>query len=213
MQKNYSILKTIIAVAIVLAMAQGCVPAGGNTPTPLNKFNINISSSFGFFANETKSKKIIIDGDTILFSTQAVYDAGSFHQFTTHFNNSSGFQYIKETRPSSLYGVFRKNAMAFDSNLVINNNMDTSYHWTNVGIDDIAFGGSTILTMGQHILIDMPFNSNKFVVFRKQKGTQYQYYWIRIRYTEFTNILNQFKYAKLDVIDGNYNLDSIVTGQ
>ncbi len=196
MKKINSILKTIVLVAIVLVLAQGCVPAGGNpTPTP-NGFNITISSSFGFFANENQSKKLIIDGDTILFSTQAVHNAGSFHRFTTHLNNYTGFQYIKETRPSSIFGVFRDNSMAFDSNTVINNNMDTSYHWTNVGTDDISFGGATMLTMGQHILIDMPFNSNKFVVFRKQKGTQYQYYWIRIRYTEFTNIITQSKYLR-----------------
>ncbi|MBK8353649.1 MAG: hypothetical protein IPL21_18925 [Saprospirales bacterium] len=78
MKKINSIFKTIVVVAIVLVIAQGCVPAGGNTPTS-GTFNVGIDDEYFLYTEphiNFSTKILEIDGDSICF---AIMKADNFH--------------------------------------------------------------------------------------------------------------------------------------
>ena len=99
MKKIKTIFETMLFAAVVLVMAQGCIPTtpvGGN-PTPTNRFDINISSVAGLIQQSNSQMKMLyIDGDSILFLTS--FSVGLFGGFTHQINiqvySDNAYEYI-----------------------------------------------------------------------------------------------------------------------
>ena len=51
-------------------------------------------------------------------------------------------------------------------------------------------------------------NTDQYIVFRKLKGAQYQYYWLKVRNNEQPGGSNT-----IQILNGKYQLNSITTGQ
>ncbi len=200
MGKINSIFKTIVAVAIVLIMAQGCVPVGGNTPTS-GTFNVGILSKAGISqATNVQNKILVLDGDSILFSTDFTVSTGS------------GFSHNIFIKPLS-NNVYEHIAYSglFLPNTTINST-DTTKHWL-----QFANGNGSYLLSGTSVLYKfdlftdyLPFNADRYIVFRKQKQNGYLYFWLKVRYTDDLNL--HLSYT-LNVLNGKYQMNSIVTGQ
>lgn len=202
--------KTICLSAIVLLLAQGCIPTvpGGN-PTPLNGFDINISSNTSTSAiGNSQTKTLYINGDSLVFSTSVIVGllGGASHNFIVKPMSSDVYEYMANTQYSPY-------ATPIAANIHINqNDLDTINKWVSINEtnNEVYFGEGTIL-WPLNILQDvMPVNSERYVVFRKLKSTGYQYYWIKMKYTDELNL--HLKYT-LSILNGKYQMNSIVTGQ
>ena len=215
MKKINSILKTIVALAIVLVMAQGCVPAGGTpTPTP-NGFNINISTTFLVNSplNNQQSKTLVIDGDSILFFTSVgnrALGAVEHDIEITPLTIASNYEYLTY---SYLDATSLHSPIPILAGVTINNTIEPHQLWNNFGNSYqnrmYSIGGSAFL--GIYVFLDLPLDQESYVVFRKLKPAGYQYYWVKVKYSTI-NLLGSLAY-KLDIINCRYQMNSIVTGQ
>ena len=133
MKKSIQFLKTIVAVAIVLVMAQGCVPAGGTTPTS-GTFNIGINDNGrGNFSNTSnqydviRSKIILIDGDSIGFVMRYGYDGNGGYAAS---ENISIFTKSSTGNTYEFLSVKNHQVWApLATGVTISNNVDTMYEW------------------------------------------------------------------------------------
>ena len=214
MKKITTTIKTMLLAAIVLVMAQSCIPTtpvGGN-PTPIdtsgNTFRVNISSyTISPFGTNSQNKTLSLDGDALLFSTTAniVFAGGSTHDFYINPGSPNSYEYLANTQYYSY-------ATPIEANVRINqNDLDGINKWItlNTTNNQIYFGAGTILPY--NILENIiPLSTNRYIVFRKTKASGYQYCWVKIKYEKDSNITNKYT---LSVLDGKYQMDSIITGQ
>ena len=205
MKKIKTIFETMLFAAVVLVMAQGCIPTtpvGGN-PTPTNRFDINISSVAGLIQQSNSQMKMLyIDGDSILFLTS--FSVGLFGGFTHQINiqvySDNAYEYIS-------------NKGFISANIQIDSS-DTTNQWTL-----FAYGSSSYQLVRVTITYsfdlfknDLPYNTDRYIIFRKFKTSGYMYYWVKIRYTDNVNILQYHDYT-ISVASGKYQMNSIITGQ
>ena len=74
---------------------------------------------------------------------------------------------------------------------------NASYYWQSSG------SWLAAPQMGIPIFTSVSTTEDKYLVFRKQKGTSYLYFWVKVKYD--SNGLN--------ILNGKYQMDSIMTGQ
>lgn len=214
--RKITTIKKLFLATIVLVMAQSCIPTAptGENPTPSNTFDVNISSNTSAsFIGNTQSKMLYIDGDSLLYSTSVVIGlfGGATHEFRIKPMSSGTYEYLANTQ----YAYY---ATPVDVNVHIGqNNLDSINKWINpiatnnpAANYEIYFGASTIGFPLNILGNTLPFDTDKYIVFRKSKNNLYQYYWVRIRYTDELNL--HLKYT-LSVLNGKYQMNSIITGQ
>lgn len=88
-------------------------------------------------------------------------------------------------------------------------NIDTTYHWETLTNNIYSRYASTIV--GRTIFSDLSNfgTDDRYLIFRKLKGSNYQYYWIKLKYPSGTSSFNGY----LTILVGKYQLNSIITGQ
>jgi hypothetical protein len=225
MKKINSILKTIVAVIIVLVMAQGCVPnpVGGNPPATTGDFNVNLLLGDAYVLESVVNDTIInIDNDSIAFRgfTRLVI-GGNKLKWEIYFKNTS----------NNTYQFLMKNGdvAVLQPNINIPADLDTSYSWlapyaimdanpiepaferqdfdkyiekTNTYSDPMLLGG-----LGGRWLNGDPYG---YIVCRKIVGSQLQYYWIKVGATSFRSFYYSYSSA---FYNGKFQMNSIITGQ
>ena len=233
--KKTNIFKALTAITAVLFTSifiTGCIPTtpGGN-PTPSNQFDIYISD-VGINISDPnpnmwyKSKTIIIDGDSIKFELRVGSQWAPTETFAIRSKTSSGvFQFL--TTNQSLGGSNTVDILAdFPLNISIPSSLSNNYNWTNsklysdnnIGgyidpnafISGYEFFGASVASMFP--LFNIAKNEDRFFVFRKAKGSDFQYYWVKVKYTPNIAGQNAGGYA-FNVLTGKYQLNSIITGQ
>lgn len=221
MKKITIILKTMFLTVVVLVMVQSCIPTtpvGGN-PTLINGFDINISSTVNAldqFNYNSQTDTLIIDGDSIEFST-AYTSSSSFGGLSQYINiipvsNVDAYEYVTNAEDVTLPGYQFYFAHVFSSGVTINNTLDSTKQWKSVKNSypyKLGINGGTIFP-SVYQLMSLPIDVDQYLVFRKFKLTGYQYYWVKIRYTDNLNL--HLTYT-LSVINGRYQMNSIITGQ
>lgn len=177
---------------------------------PDGHFQVNISSTSGIGKTYNgMSKTILINGDSIEFATVFSENLGhDDHWIKIIPSGDANYQYLTsaDTTPWSY-----KFSAHYPTNVSTDSLPGSNRAWRDVINDtygsELMVFGSTIWS-DPRVFSDMPENEDRFVIFRKQSGSNYVYFWLRFRYTNF--LYMQFT---LTVLDGKYQMNSIITGQ
>ena len=228
-----------ITVVLLSLLATSCIPTvpGGN-PTPNNTFNVNIDNKdVKADSDNPKYTTVLIDGDTLLF---AIFHTLTWIDFTQvdrehisiGFQSSTGHTYefynlINYPEFTSTIGLYH----TLGAGVTVGDTPDSTHEWipfesqqfyTTSYDNEILFSQ----TNGNPISFDPrpywegaqdAFNQDRFIVFRRLKGTAYQYYWVRIKMLDKSTVL-QYLILGLPlpttfIYDGKYQMNSITTGQ
>lgn len=215
--RNLNILKGLSIVAVVAFISiftTGCIPPNG-TVTPTNTFNVGLQSSREQFTLQDTT--LLIDGDSIHFyiNNFNFFDIVDYLIIGT---NSNAYEYINiqsysyETNTHQIdTTTLITDVNALNGGILINNAYNT-HTWT-----------PFVFTNNQYICLSILFrsddknpslvnglikNKDQYIVFRKLKGSQYQYYWLRVRNNENNGSTNT-----IQIMNGRYQLNNITTGQ
>lgn len=227
MQKNSFLVKTTSILILVLIIGYGCVPTGGN-PVPVTTFNVDINSNVDIRSPNTPlgngdSNILIIDNDSLIF--RIVYEYGSGYGtiiFGISYNSSNGsnFEYLTNNLAS-----VQMEDLPYGTNLV---RLDSGHYWkpavdfgTGNGFERAMFRAE--LNTLTHPTLNLPLDTDRYFVFRKQKASSYQYYWLRarLRYDSVLvdsvlqhngNIFDINNGYVVDILNGKFQMDSIITG-
>jgi len=244
-QTNKILSKTtriIFALATLLLslFATSCIPTAptGGSPTPTNTFNVNIDNK-DVKANpdNPKYKTVLVDGDTLLFAIFRKLVWVDFAQeeqehISIGFQSSTGHAYefynlINYPEFTSTRGLYH----TLGAGVTVSDTPDSTHEWIpfvaqqyySTSYDkEILFSQ----TSGNPLSFDYKpywegeqgaFNQGRFIVFRRLKGTAYQYYWVRIKMLDKSTVL-QYLILGLPlpttfIYDGKYKMNSITTGQ
>jgi hypothetical protein len=228
-----------IKVVLLSLLATSCIPTvpGGN-PTPNNTFNVNIDNKdVKADPDNPKYTTVLVDGDTLLF---AIFHTLTWLDFTQvdrehisiGFQPSTGHTYefynlINYPEFTSTRGLYH----TLGAGVTVGDTPDSTHEWipfesqqfyTTSYDNEILFSQ----TNGNPISFDPrpywegaqdAFNQDRFIVFRRLKGTAYQYYWVRIKMLDKSTVL-QYLILGLPlpttfIYDGKYQMNSITTGQ
>jgi len=228
-----------IKVVLLSLLATSCIPTvpGGN-PTPNNTFNVNIDNKdVKADPDNPKYTTVLVDGDTLLF---AIFHTLTWIDFTQvdrehisiGFQPSTGHTYefynlINYPEFTSTRGLYH----TLGAGVTVGDTPDSTHEWipfesqqfyTTSYDNEILFSQ----TNGNPISFDPypywegaqdAFNQDRFIVFRRLKGTAYQYYWVRIKMLDKSTVL-QYLILGLPlpttfIYDGKYQMNSITTGQ
>ena len=212
MKKITTPFKTMLLAVVVLVMAQGCIPTtpvGGN-PTITGTFEVNISD--GSILQQTIldssqhriTKKIFVDNDSIEFTF--VIESNGYNTNNERLYSES---FLIETDYNAIYnygflvglsngGSSSDDLSALVAGISIPSTINNaSYYWQNSG------SWLAAPQIGIPIFTGVSTMQDKYLVFRKQKGTSYLYFWVKLKYD--SNGLN--------ILNGKYQMDSIITGQ
>lgn len=186
-----------------------CIPT---VVTPTNTFNVNLVA--GLSSNTDTS--IIIDGDTLNFRIQSSPFYFTLNNFLFISTNTANFEIlnVKKHFHDNTTNQFDTTTALADINtlnycITINNTYST-HPWSPFIFSSNTYQNYCVLYQttdgfpnGANGLIA---NTNEYIVLRKLKNTQYQYYWIKARMEVVTNVIT-FK-----ILNGKYKMNSIITG-
>lgn len=220
---------TFTATIVLLSLfATSCIPTipGGN-PTPTNTFDVNINIDAG--AQTGVVKTIVIDNDSLTFGLVSYSYYGTVTYFAVKTNSPNfeilnvkqdGFNLYTNAYDTTHYYADPSDVNTLDSETLINNSYNAnpwipflfsgSYYSTYFSkLFQFNYDGYQYLTQG------MPRNKNQYIVLRKLKGTQYQYYWIRVRNDDSAPLVITGGDCRINtkILNGKYQLNSITTGQ
>lgn len=118
------------------------------------------------------------------------------------------------------YCADQSDVNTLDSGIVINDdyilnqwipftNFDNHYYSSYSKLYQFNFDGYQYLIQG------MPRNKTQYIVLRKLKGMQYQYYWIKVRNTDsaLSVVTGYDCKINIQILNGKYQLNNITTGQ
>lgn len=206
---TFKTITAIITIAFTTIFISSCIPTGGGTtPTPSNQFVINISdqnitSINNIPGQETVAKKVLVDGDSIEFSftIYSVNMCGDCEErLQIKFENSitNYEELVRNTTPDQIATVA--------TGIAIPSDIDTSYHW--VSLNTNIYSKTTRTILGRPIFGDVSTygTDDRYLIFRKLMGSNYQYYWVKLKYSNGI-------YRYLTISTGKYQLNSIITGQ
>ena len=217
MKKPKKFLKHYIVAIVVLVITQGCTPSTPLlNPITTNTFDVNLILPQNDLTYMDTS--LVVDGDTLSFDIHPVslFVITYYLLISTH---SSNFEIlnVKKYFYNNYWNVYDSTHSQLDVNtlsagITIDNNYTTNpwqsfapFNNTNASLSILHedSDGFSAVTNGLRI------NTDEFFVLRKLIGTKYQYYWIRAR---VDGDYNTSKYSP-KILDGKYQLNSIITGQ
>ena len=214
-------MKTIQSLILTLLVAFGaisCIPTGVNPSTTGTPFAINMQADRESFTQLDTT--ILIDGDSLKFyvqcfnffdntdyliigTTSTAYEYLNVKNYYHHINTNE----LNTTDTSMLI----TDVNAVDGNTLINNSY-SAHPWQPFVLNNNQYIGLSILyrtSLTDTMYVNGLFkNKDQYIVFRKLKGTQYQYYWIKVRNNEVAGLTNT-----IQILNGKYQLNSITTGQ
>lgn len=208
-------LKTISFSMVVLLLAQGCIPTvpGGNPTPATNGFNVGLNYYYPL-TNTPQYKVIKVDDDSLLF---AIFKGG-YTYISIGFKSSTGNQYefYAGTHADS------NSLHTLPAGVTVNATPDAGHTWQAFQPQawfDTPFNSELLLSEETSVDFatvwkDIP-NANRYIVFRRLKGSGYQYYWVKVGAT-FTGVpmfVGLQMTASTHVFNGRYQINSIVTGQ
>jgi len=226
--KTTKIILLLATVLLLGLLATSCIPTtptGGNPePTLVNQFNINITDQSLAYdeqyihpSNAAIRKYLSIDGDSIKFKIIRSNYWVPRQDFTISFKNANlNVQFltiINPTEPTNTYKILKPVlanvnipfGIASDTTLTWSNqyyligNPNNIYYYDSDGFNT-GYESSDISNRGYH---GITVGDVRYIIFRKLKGSDYQYYWVKLQYNA-----NNFS-----VLYGNYQLGNITTGQ
>ena len=200
MKKITTLFKTMLLAVVVLVMAQGCIPTtpvGGN-PTITGTFEVNISD--GSILQQTIldssqhriTKKIFVDNDSIEFTF--VIESNGYNTNNERLYSES---FLIETDYNAIHNYGFLVGLSNGGSSIPSTINNASYYWQSSG------SWLAAPQIGIPIFTSVSTMQDKYLVFRKQKGTSYLYFWVKLKYD--SNGLN--------ILNGKYQMDSIITGQ
>ena len=214
------IISVQLAIIIFIVFAlQACVPTA-TTPTASGTFNVNMSVQTD--SNTMKDTTIVIAGDSIEFMLSHVNQhfidyvvlgistsSNSFSQLQVqkHFYDYSMNAYDQTNNVPSLYSVNTINAG------VLINNSYTANNW--IAFQPIGgkyVGQATLFVSSdasENMFNGVRFNTNEYIVLRKQTGSVFQYYWILVQANETTPTSGIYR---IKILNGKVQSNSITTG-
>ncbi|MCC6583935.1 MAG: hypothetical protein IT271_09550 [Chitinophagales bacterium] len=220
--KSTKIIFTSATVLLLSLFATSCIPTtpvGGN-PTPSNTFNVNLATEVG----GTVDTIIVVDGDSLSFQ----FFTGLFNEdFTRNLiisTNHPNFEILntKEYPYNLNTNQYDNTQTPVDANTInegiLINDAYTANPWLpfiyvvsgfakpyiNAATLDISLSG---WGLPSGYTYGMKKNTDQYIVLRKLKNSQHQYYWIRVRQD------NNGPYPGFKVLNGKYQMNSITTGQ
>lgn len=221
LSKTTKIILALATVVLLSLFVTSCIPntPSGN-PTPSNTFNVNLATEVG----GTVDTIIVVDGDSLSFQFFTSLSNEDFTRNLIISTNHSNFEILntKEYPYNLNTSQYDNTQTPVNSNTinggVLINDVYTANTWTpffyviqgfakpyiSISTLDITLSGWGLpsgYTYGMKKDID------QYIVLRKLKGTQHQYYWIKIRQDNSGASLG-FK-----VLNGKYQMNSITTGQ
>ena len=208
-------MKTIQSFLIILFLAVGvtsCIPNSVNLSTP---FAINMQADRESFTQLDTT--IFIDGDSLKFYVQCF----NFLDNTDYFivgTTSTAYEYlnVKNYYHHTITNAIDTSMLitdvnALDGNTLINDSYTTN-PWKPFVLNNSQYICLSILyrtSLTDTMYVNGLFkNRDQYIVFRKLKGTQYQYYWIKVRNNEVLGHTNT-----IQILNGKYQLNNITTGQ
>jgi len=233
LSKTTKIIFALATVLLLSLLATSCIPntPDGN-PTPTNTFEVNINRdavSIGRTVPDT-SKILVIDGDSITFRLfpYSYYGVSVYLIITTnspYFEllnvKQDGFNYYTNAYDTTHYYADASDVNTLDSGIVVNDSYNThawlpfvfnaGRYYTPLFSKLFQFNADGY----QYLIQGMPRNRNQYIILRKLKGTQYQYYWVRVRNDDSTPLLvtGDNLIINIKVLNGKYQMNSITTGQ
>jgi len=224
--RKITTIKKLFLAAIVLVMAQSCIPTtptGGN-PTPTIQegvvFNIGVSSTGNLTptaptVNLGGSKTFIIDNDSITFSSK--YEASQFGgryqeiKIKLPDGNLDKYQFVINANPDLNY---YQNPKLINENLYLSDGLDSTMEWFDInyfsGVNAVVHSGATIFTGP---LIILPLNENRYIALRKRKNNGYLYFWVKVKCEEIADTSSFWPSYKVSIVSAKYQMNSIITGQ
>lgn len=215
MKKITNNLKTMAFAVIVFVMVQGCIPTtptGGN-PTPTNTFGVYFSDE-GITTSLSKYKLVVTGDDSIYFK----FDYGNSGWIVTEDLNIY-FQSSTASITEYLTDTTLANIPTLPIGITVNNNMDSRYYTWN-STNTIALPspysnfdqnfhtlGTAPWSVGP--FLRMPLLQDRYFVFRRLKGANYTYYWIKVS----ANLGNGPGSFVITFSNGKSQTGSIITGQ
>lgn len=209
-----------LSILFFIAFAiQACVP---NSSTPLASGLFNVNQTVKTDAYEIKDTTVVIAGDSIEFMLSHVNQnfidyvvlgistrSNNFSQLHVqkHFYDYSTNTYDQTNNVPSLYSVNTINAG------VLINSGYTANNW--IAFQPIGgkyVGQATLFVSSdasENMFNGVRFNTNEYIVLRKQTGTVFQYYWILVQAYEtvpFSGI------HRVKILNGKFQSNSITTG-
>lgn len=226
--KTTKIIVALVSIVVLSLFATSCIPTipGGN-PTPINTFDVNINIDAG--VQSAVIKTLVIDNDSLTFGLGSYFDYGPITYFAVKTNSPNfemlnvkqdGFNLYENAYDTTHYYADPSDVNTLDSGIIINDSYNTNpwipflfsgtYYATYYSkLFQFNYDGYQYLTQG------MPRNKNQYIVLRKLKGTQYQYYWIRVRNDDSAPLVITGGDCRINtkILNGKYQLNSITTGQ
>lgn len=214
MKKITTIFKTMLLAVVVFVMAQSCIPTGVNTPTS-GTFNVGIND-FGLSqTGNISSKIVVVDGDSLGFVLRWNPYVTLCEILSVNYKSSSNsiYEFLSLKNGSEL--------ISLPLGKSISSVLDSNYQWNPAGTQmpqflipgyerfDKTFGLSGCLPLVGPYIESGFFTGDNYLVFRKLKPTGYLYYWIKVSHLQIYILSN----GNLNVLNGKYQMNSIVTGQ
>ena len=218
MKKVQSIFKTIGLIAVVLLVAQGCIPTvpGGN-PTPASgTFDIGLNDGNATY-DHPNYKVVKVDDDSLLFVFFTTTGWGTRRHITIGYKSSTGNQY-------EFYAGTQADSNSLNTlprGVTVNGIPDAGHVWqpfTQQVWYTTRFDKEILLDEENSIDFvwywkDIP-NMERYIVFRRLRGAVYEYYWVWTG-AMFTTAFPYNSPMTLGtfLFNGKYQMNSITTGQ
>jgi hypothetical protein len=209
-----------ITVILLSLLIESCNPNSTNlNPDPLNEFEINLIDTNPSLQTFTDISTVIIDNDTLEFDLKSgisgTFQANSVLAIRTNSSNFESLTVLQYPQDRFL-NTTDSNGVPSISGVVNSGKFidSTIEFWVPFLTNTVSgrkFYGVFPLYLNSDaspaIYYGAIFGQNQYVVFRKLKGINYQYYWVRIicQYGVFFP-------EKISVLNGKYQLNSITTG-
>jgi hypothetical protein len=219
--KIFSFVKIILLLSVFVT---SCIPntPGGN-PTPTNTFNVNLSNQLS-----QADTIIVVDGDSLAFQllTYSFFGTTTFLILSTNnpnfeILNTKEYPYNLNTNQYDSTQTPDNGVNTIDGGILINDSY-TANPWLPFitspyqSIELLPYLSVSTLDLSMSdrpswFWYFMKKNIDQYIVLRKLEGSQYQYYWIKIRNVIIHNATTYQNYVK--IFNGKYQFNSITTGQ
>lgn len=228
MQKISFLVKAINLLILVFIIGTRCVPNSEN-PVPVKTFNVNIKSNVDINSPTTPLGKgdansLLIDNDSILFTILYQYRPGfNTLTFKILYNAFNGTNY--EYLTNNITSPYLED-LPYGANVL---RLDSGYYWKPAHFEENVNGFNSYLYKFDGditvpvVTLDLPLDTDRYFVFRKQKASSYQYYWLKARLTydsvlvdsviQYNGTLSDINSGFIvNILNGKFQMDSIITG-
>ena len=214
---NIFFLATIVFLLSVFM--EGCSSDSINlVPEITNEFEVNLINTNPSLQSFRDVSSLIVDEDTLEFGLISYSNLNNTSIIKIN-TNTAGFEslavlqypknrFLNTVDSNGLGGI----SGVVDSGIFIDS---TNLYWIpffeSTTTDKLYSGGGPIYQssdVSPAIYSGATFGRNQYVVFRKRKGDNYLYYWVRV-----VSQYGDFFPEEIAVFNGKYQLNSITTGQ